>query len=68
MADVESAFAVTDFTTIADLKGVGPVPLSVFNACTLTWLCTPPPLGPDVHATNDGYGVIAQAFAAALDL
>jgi lysophospholipase L1-like esterase len=68
VADVESAFAVTDFTTVADLKGVGPVPLSVFNACTLTWLCTPPPLGPDVHANNDGYGVIAQAFAAALDL
>jgi hypothetical protein len=24
-----------------------------------------PPLGPDVHANNDGYGVIAQAFATA---
>jgi lysophospholipase L1-like esterase len=68
VADVESAFDVTDFTTLADLKGVGPVPLSVFNACTLTWLCTPPPLGPDVHANNDGYAVIAQAFATALGL
>jgi hypothetical protein len=26
------------------------------------------PLGPDVHADNDGYGVIAQAFATALGL
>jgi lysophospholipase L1-like esterase len=68
VADVESAFAVTDFTTVVDLQGAGPVPLSVFNACTLTWLCTPPPLGPDVHPNNDGYGVIAQAFATALGL
>ena len=66
VADVESAFAVTDFTTMVDLQGAGPVPLSVFNACTLTWLCTPPPLGPDVHPNNDGYGVIARAFATAL--
>jgi hypothetical protein len=66
VADVESAFAVTDFTTLAELKGVGPVPLSVYNACTLTWICTGPPLGPDVHANNDGYGVIAEAFAAVL--
>jgi lysophospholipase L1-like esterase len=68
VADVESAFAVTDFTTLVDLKRVGPVPLSVFNACTLTWLCTPPPLGPDVHPNNAGYRVIAQAFATALGL
>ena len=68
VADVESAFAVTDFTTMVDLQGAGPVPLSVYNACTLTWMCTPPPLGPDIHANNDGYGVIAQAFATALGL
>jgi lysophospholipase L1-like esterase len=66
VADVESAFAVTDFTTLADLKGSGPVPLSVHNACTLTWICTAPPLGPDIHANSVGYGVIAEAFAAAL--
>jgi lysophospholipase L1-like esterase len=66
VADVESAFAVTDFTTLAELKGVGPVPLSVYNACTLIWICTGPPLGPDIHATSDGYGVIAEAFAAVL--
>jgi lysophospholipase L1-like esterase len=68
VADVESAFAVTDFTTLADLKGVGPVPLSVYNACTLTWVCTGPPLGPDIHANNDGYGVIAETFAAELGI
>jgi lysophospholipase L1-like esterase len=66
VADVESAFAVTDFTTQANLKGFGPVPLAVYNACTLTWICTPPPLGPDIHANADGYGVIAEAFAEVL--
>jgi hypothetical protein len=64
--DVESAPAVTDFMTLADLKGFGPVPLSVHNACTLTWICAGPPKGPDIRANNDGYGVIAQAFAAVL--
>jgi lysophospholipase L1-like esterase len=68
VADVQSAFAVTDFTTLVDLKGVGPVPLSVYNACTLTWACTGPPLGPDSHANNDGYGVIAETFAAELGI
>ena len=66
VADVESAFAVTNFTTLADLKHVGPVPLSVYSACTLTWICTDPPLGPDIHANNDGYGVMAEAFASVL--
>ena len=68
VADVESAFAVTDFTTQAELKHVGPVPLSVHNACTLTWACTDPPLGPDIHANTHGYGVIAEAFAAELGI
>jgi lysophospholipase L1-like esterase len=68
VADVEGAFAVTDFATLVNMPGVGPVPLSVYNTCTLTWVCTPPPLGPDIHANTDGYQRIADAFAAALDL
>ena len=66
VADVESAFAVTDFTTLVDLKGVGPVPLSVYNACTLGWICTGPPLGPDIHPNSKGYRVQAEAFASVL--
>ncbi|HKA83235.1 MAG TPA: SGNH/GDSL hydrolase family protein [Acidimicrobiales bacterium] len=66
VADVESAFAVTDFTTLANLKGVGPVPLSVYNACTLGWACTGPPLGPDIHPNSSGYRVEAEAFATVL--
>jgi lysophospholipase L1-like esterase len=57
VADVMSAFAVTDFTPVDG------TPLDVLRECQWTWICTPPPLGPDIHANTDGYGVIAQAFA-----
>jgi lysophospholipase L1-like esterase len=57
VADVESAFSVTDFTP---LDGT---PLDVVRECEWTWVCAPPPLGPDIHANATGYGVIAQAFA-----
>ncbi len=56
VADVETAFAVTDFTP------VNGTPLDVVRECEWTWICTPPPLGPDIHANTTGYGVIAQAF------
>ena len=36
------------------------------NLCTYTWMCTPPPLGPDIHPMDLGYSVIANTFAAAL--
>jgi lysophospholipase L1-like esterase len=57
VADVESAFSVTDFTPVDG------TPLDVARECGWTWICTPPPLGPDIHANTAGYGVIAQAFA-----
>jgi lysophospholipase L1-like esterase len=57
VADVESAFSVTDFTPVDG------TPLDVLRECQWTWICTPPPLGPDIHANTAGYGVIAQAFA-----
>jgi hypothetical protein len=37
-------------------------PLSAHLACEWTLICTPPPLGPDVHPNRQGYGVIAAAF------
>jgi lysophospholipase L1-like esterase len=63
VADVAGAFAISDFTDLVPLKGYGLVPRNVANDCNWTWNCTPPPHGWDVHANNDGYGVIAQAFA-----
>jgi lysophospholipase L1-like esterase len=61
VAAVEGAFQLED--TTPDDTGT---PVDVSVACSLTWICVPPPLGPDVHATTAGYGVIAQAFLAAL--
>jgi lysophospholipase L1-like esterase len=55
-ADVQSAFQVTDTTL------VNGTPLDVLRECQWTWICFPPPLGPDVHANTAGYGVIAQTF------
>ena len=58
VANVEDAFAATDFSNSATLPGFGTVPLNVYDACTLTWFCA---VG-DIHANTAGYGVIAQAF------
>ena len=60
----------------ADVHGFGSI-VNVFHAfggpktpnpniCTLTWMCTAPPLGPDIHATNQGYSVIANTFEEAI--
>jgi lysophospholipase L1-like esterase len=68
VADVEGAFSSTDFATQVTLPGLGLVPLNVARICQWTWVCAPPPLGPDNHANADGYGVIAGAFASALGL
>jgi hypothetical protein len=43
--------------------------VNVANACTWTWFCLVPPgppIGFDVHATSEGYGVIADAFEVVL--
>jgi len=66
LADVEGAFATTDFETEVKLEGVGPVPINVSRACLWTWAATPPPLGPDLHANTRGYRAIAEAFARVL--
>jgi lysophospholipase L1-like esterase len=60
VADVEGAFSSTD-TTLVD-----GVPLDVLRLCEWTWLCAAPPHGPDIHLNTTGYGVVAEAFAAAL--
>jgi lysophospholipase L1-like esterase len=56
VADVEGAFQVTDTTL------VGGTPLDVLREWQGTWICAPPPHGPDIHANSAGYGVIAEAF------
>ena len=56
VADVESAFSLTDVTL------VGGTPLNVLRTCEWTWMCAGSPHGPDIHANNEGYGEIAEAF------
>ncbi len=50
----------------ARLAHVGVVPQNVASVCELTWMCTPPPWGPDDHPNNDGYRAIADAIVAKL--
>jgi lysophospholipase L1-like esterase len=57
VADVAGAFSTDDMTTL-----VNGVPLDVVRICQWTWMCAPAPLGPDIHANQAGYGVIARAI------
>jgi lysophospholipase L1-like esterase len=59
VADVAAAFQSTDFTPV---PAAGGVPLNVLLVCEWTWMCAPPPVGPNIHANREGYGVISQAF------
>ena len=56
VADVESAFSLTDFTLVDG------TPLNVLRVCQWTWMCAGPPHGPDIHPNKEGHGAIAQAF------
>ncbi|MGE5289684.1 MAG: SGNH/GDSL hydrolase family protein [Micromonosporaceae bacterium] len=62
VADVFSAFHTTDFGHEVTLAGFGKLPRNVAAICQWTWQCAPPPRGPDQHANQAGYGVIARTF------
>jgi lysophospholipase L1-like esterase len=62
VAPVSSAFKTNDFSMTATLPGFGIVPVNVFMVCTLTFACSKG----DIHATVDGYRLIAATFAAVL--
>jgi lysophospholipase L1-like esterase len=40
----------------------GSLPPNVATICSLTWMCAPAPRGPDEHANDAGYRVIARTF------
>jgi lysophospholipase L1-like esterase len=62
MADVALAFASDDFTLVeSSLSPPDMIPLNVDNICVLTYMCDDT-RGPDIHANDAGYGVIADAF------
>jgi lysophospholipase L1-like esterase len=66
VADVYAAFRTADTTGTLTLPGIGTVPEDVGLLCKWTWMCTPAPQGPNVHANTTGYGVIARTFLAAI--
>ena len=39
------------------------LPTNVAAICSLTWMCAPPPVGPNIHANVLGYGLIAATFS-----
>ena len=62
-ADVADAFDTYNTTTMVPYHGQR-VPKDVAVVCTLTWACTAPPQGPNIHAKKTGYALIAKAFEA----
>lgn len=59
VADVGQAFDSSNFGD----SGVPGVPQNVLNICLFTYMCTPPPVGPNIHANPDGYAIIAATLA-----
>ncbi|MHB8262983.1 MAG: SGNH/GDSL hydrolase family protein [Acidimicrobiales bacterium] len=62
-----SSYVPFSQTRTLSLHGkVAKYPVAVAQVCAYTWMCSPPPAGPNIHANSEGYKVIAQAFEAAL--
>jgi lysophospholipase L1-like esterase len=64
VANVFGAFETSDFGTPAN----GSVPRNVDRLCQWTWACAAPPRGPNQHANQAGYQVIARTFLQASGL
>jgi len=62
VANVFGAFHSGDFTDQVTLPGLGRLPRNVAAICLWTWECAAAPRGPNEHAREVGYGVIALAF------
>jgi lysophospholipase L1-like esterase len=63
VANVFGAFETSDFTA-----GAQNVPRNVALLCQWTWACAVPPRGPNQHANQAGYQVIARTFLQASGL
>jgi lysophospholipase L1-like esterase len=62
IANVFAAFHSADFTDHVRLAKIGSVPRNVATVCQLTWSCATAPRGPNEHANDTGYAIIALAF------
>lgn len=63
VADVFAAFDTTNFAS----RGAA-LPRNVTLVCQWTWACAAPPRGPNQHANQAGYQVIARTFLRASGL
>jgi lysophospholipase L1-like esterase len=68
VADVFGAFETANFGDQVMMPGVGQVPRNVALVCRWTWACAAPPRGPNQHANQAGYEVIARTFLGAAGL
>ena len=68
VADVFSAFDTSNFGDQVTVPGIGTVPRNVALICQWTWACAAPPRGPNQHANQAGYKIIAQTFQRAARL
>jgi lysophospholipase L1-like esterase len=62
VADVFGAFDTRNFGDSVTVPGLGRLPRNVALICQWTWQCAASPRGPNQHANQTGYGVIADAF------
>ena len=62
VANVFSAFHTSDFGSDVTVPGYGSLPRNVAAICQWTWECAAAPRGPNEHANQVGYRVIARAF------
>jgi hypothetical protein len=58
VADVARAFHADDFRLVPALD----VPVNVVLVCQLTWMCAPPPQGPNIHPTFKGLWQCIENF------
>ena len=68
VADVFGAFDSGNFGDPVTVLGLGRLPRNVALVCQWTWACATPPRGPNQHANQTGYGVIAGTFLHAAGL
>ena len=66
VANVFGAFDTADFAVQGTAPGA--VPRNVALLCQWTWACAAPPRGPNQHANQAGYQVIARVFLQASGL
>jgi lysophospholipase L1-like esterase len=67
MGEVDTAFGVymPFTTTVSTDRGI--LPVAVSDTCELTWMCSAPPIGANIHATTAGYQKIAQVLGASIN-